>query len=153
MNKRVISIFFVFLIITSIVTPNAEAAQTKERQITYLPDGGYIETYITIIASRASYSVTGKKHRNQYNSDGDLEWSATLSGTFTYDGKTSSCTSSSCSVSISNTTNWSLVSKSASKSSNTANATITMAIKALGIIVDTPVYNLTLSCDANGNLS
>ena len=58
----------------------------------------------------------------------------------------------SCSVSISDSS-WYVVSRTASRSGNTATANLTMGRRALGVTVSTSNYTITLSCDKSGNLS
>lgn len=74
-------------------------------------------------------------------------WTVHLSGTFSYNGSSSSCTKASCSISNLDS-NWSVKSKSATKSKNTAHAKVTMHQKGGGDLSK----ELTLTCDKNGKL-
>ena len=89
---------------------------------------------------------------NHYNSADELLWKAVLTGTFTYNGTSAACTASSCNVTIYDS-NCHEISKSATKSSNTASASVTMGRKFLGITVAKNDYSISLSCDKNGVLS
>ena len=89
---------------------------------------------------------------SSYNSADELLWKAVLTGTFTYNGTSATCTASSCNVIIYDS-DWHEISKSATKSSNTASASVTMGRKFLGITIDKETFYLSLSCDKNGVLS
>ena len=86
-----------------------------------------------------------------YNSDGISKWNAVLTGSFSYNGSSATCSSSSVDVTIFDS-NWYVISKSASKSGNTASASVTMGCSYDGIMTTIPA-NLSLKCDKNGNLS
>lgn len=95
---------------------------------------------------------SGSKTYTHFNSSGTQLWSATLTASFSYNGSTASCTSANCSVSISNNA-WVVISKSCTRSGNTATANVTMGRQAAGITIQLIPITITLSCDANGNLS
>ena len=97
-------------------------------------------------------SVTGQKSYYYKNSDGVIRWTATLTGTFTYNGSTATCTAASCETSV-QSGNWSETYNHAYPSGNTAQADITMVRKVLFVTVQTETAHLTLTCDGNGNLS
>lgn len=149
--KRVICILLLVLMVVSILPVGAFAAETEE-SITYFSDGSYLIRSIDCGFGVERSKKSGSSVYSYYGNNGDLEWTATLSATFTYDGSSATCTSSSCSVSISNSA-WHLVSKSADKSGNTATGTVSMERKMLGITTGSKTINLSLSCDADGNLS
>lgn len=48
--------------------------------------------------------------------------------------------------------NWYTVSKTTTRSGNTATGVLTMGKKVLGITISQPTYTTTLTCDRNGNL-
>lgn len=95
---------------------------------------------------------TGTKVYNKRDASGALEWKAMLTASFTYTGTSATCTSASCSVSIYNSS-WYTVSNSTVRSGNTAIAYLKMGYSILGSTPITYSYTITLSCDANGNLS
>ena len=116
-----------------------------------LADGDYIVATLIPAVSRAT-QVKGKEY--VYYSSADVaEWVMTLTGTFTYDGRTSTCTSSRCTVTIYDDSGWELISKSASKSGNTVYAEATFGKIIGGITVSRPSYEITLTCDKDGNMS
>lgn len=80
------------------------------------------------------------------------QWKITLTGSFTYTGTGSTCTASSCNVTIYNSV-WSVASKSATKSGNTAYCSARMVKKYLGATILEKPCNFTLTCDKNGNVS
>ena len=78
-------------------------------------DGSYIEIIIDEGNTSARTSITKKKTATYKGSDGTALWSVTVTGTFNYNGTTSSCTSSSVETK-SYVSNWKLSNKKASKS-------------------------------------
>ena len=149
--KRVLPIFLVLTIAIFVFPMYANAAE-KENNVVYFDDGSYMTAEVITNRMRASGSVTGNKIKTYYDSEGNTKWKAVLTGSFTYTGSSATCTSASIDVTISDS-NWYVVSKSASKSGNTASASVTMGKKVAGVTVSKVSANLTLSCDANGNLS
>ena len=87
-----------------------------------------------------------------YKNENNIEqWKITLTGSFTYTGTGSTCTASSCNVTIYNSI-WSVASKSATKSGNTAYCSARMVKKYLGATILEKPCNFTLTCDKNGNV-
>lgn len=143
------SIFILAILITMGTFPFDVAAAKKDSdtsEIIMLADGDYIVVTLIPAVSRAT-QVNGKEYV-YYNSADVAEWVMTLTGTFTYDGRTSSCTSSRCTVTIYDDSGWELVSKSATKSGNTAYG---RAVFSGPNGLSVPV-NLTLTCDKDGNV-
>ena len=96
--------------------------------------------------------IVGDPKYEYFSANGDLAWKVTLKATLTYDGFTSRCTSvDNLAVNIYDS-DWSVLSKSSSKSGNTATGNVTMAKQFLIGSGNVPVI-LILSCDKNGNLS
>ena len=139
--------------ITLLPTNTYAAANLEaDTNIIYLDDGSYITVELTWADTRATNTKTATKTYTNKASNGDEQWRAVLRGTFTYTGTTVACTAASCDVTITNT-NWSIVSKSATKSGNAAVGELTMGRKFLGITVDKVPVSMRITCDANGNLS
>ena len=152
MKKRIVSALLVFFLVLTLI-PSTFAAETiNNTDIIYFEDGSYLTFTIEEIATRASGTKSGTKICSYTDSNGMVNWEAVLTGTFTYTGTTAACTASSCSITIYDDA-WYTVSKSATRSGNTANAAITMGRKVLGITVAKKDYQWSLSCDKNGNLS
>lgn len=154
MRHRFFSLLLACVLIFSVIPNAAFAAENiaSTESIITLEDGSYLEVIIISTDMRASEVKSGSKVLNHRSSEGELNWQAVLSASFTYTGTTSTCTSASCSVTIYDDT-WYQVSKSTSHSGNTATTQLTMGQKVLGVTISKPSYTLTLSCDANGNLS
>lgn len=103
------------------------------------------------IQTRADNVKTGKKNMIYKNESGEVLWTVTVIGTFTYNGKTSRCTSSNVSA-ISKKSDWKITSKSHSKYDNKATAKATAQKYFLGFSISTVNKTVTLSCDKQGNL-
>ena len=107
---------------------------------------------IEVFNMRASGSITGNKRYTYYDSDDVSQWRVTLTGKFTYTGSSATCTSSSVDVAIYDSS-WYISSKSASKSGNKATGNVKMGDRPVDVTLSIVPVNLTLTCDANGNLS
>ncbi|MFQ7311445.1 MAG: hypothetical protein ACLROL_06275 [Sellimonas sp.] len=116
--------------------------------IEYTISGNYYITTIDTNYSLLRSNVTGKKHTSYYNKSGKLLWKLTITGSFTYTGTSSKCTSAVASVS-NIAKDWSVVSKSGYPSGNSAIGTATMRLKGSQNITKT----VKLSCSKNGVLS
>lgn len=127
-----------------------EAALPSNSSTTVYDDGSYC--IITITESSTRATRTGTKHYRFYNSNDVLQWKVTVTGTFTYNGTTSSCTSASHAVTISDNA-WYISSQNSYKSGDQAIAEVTMKKKVLGIVTSTRNVSLELTCDKDGNLS
>lgn len=148
--KRTISIVLVTVLFACLFPIMAYADTSYEAA----PSGD--ECYVIVTtqeyAARSSNTKSGSKTYTGYGSENTAVWKITLSGSFTYNGTTSTCTSSSCSVAIYDSS-WRTVSRSSSKSGNTAYGTATLEHIVLGVVVSTSTHDLSLSCDKNGNLT
>jgi hypothetical protein len=123
----------------------------------YLPDGSYYETIIETSSPSFSLFATsstksGSKTVNYKNSSGTVLWYVKVSGSFTYNGSTSSCTSSTVTA-ASQSSYWTISGKSASKSGNVATASATAKRYSGSIVVQTVNETIHLTCSANGTLS
>lgn len=152
LSKHFVSVAFVLAILFTMIPFCADASQMVTTENELLPDGGYIETIVTESVSRATGTKTGTKLVRYVDADGNEQWIIRLQGTFNYNGTSASCTNAACDVTI-YADNWSFTAKSASKSGASANGSVTMVRKVLGITVSKKSYELTLTCDKDGNLS
>jgi len=151
--KRFACFFLVFLLLATIAPMTCYAAETDgEKVVARFHDGSYITEKIVVNGMRYSKVRSGDKVRTYYGGDGSVAWKVTLSASFTYTGSSAICDSASCSVSIYNSA-WYTISKSSDKSGNTAYGYATLGEKYLGVTVSKVPVSLSLSCDANGNLS
>lgn len=149
--KRLICLLL-SLILTAMVFPLVGYASENETETVYFEDGTYLKITIDAVQSRASGGKTATKTYEYNDSNGNIMWKAVLNGTFTYTGTSATCTASSCTVTVYDSS-WYQVSKSVGKSGDTANATLTMGHKLLGVTITKKTVNMTLTCDPNGNLS
>lgn len=158
--KKIIAFVLSAVIIIDIlptISANAECNST-ESEIFYYDDGSYAVITITYgLASNVEVNTSksiksGSKTFSYYDDSGALKWTATLTASFTYDGSTSSCTSANCTVTIYDS-DWYVISNNSGYTGNTATANVTMRRRYLGVTVKTVPVTITLSCDANGNLS
>ncbi len=152
--KHILKTIAIMLLVVAMLPVNIFAATniSETDNVIYLDNGDYITIDLSSVDTRASGTKTGSKTYTYRNSSGDEEWRAVLKGTFSYTGSSATCTASSCTVTITNTA-WYQVSKTASKSGASAVAELTMGRKFLGITVDKETVSMSITCDANGNLS
>lgn len=115
-------------------------------------DGSQLLEGQPIVIAQTRGGVTAQKAYHHRNSAGTILWTATVTGTFSYNGSTSSCTNASYDTQINNSS-WSEQSGNAYPSGNSAIADVVMARKLLFIVVETVPVTITLTCDKNGNLS
>ena len=153
MNKFA-KIITIVVLLVALFPMNVFASENTSHSvdIIYLEDGSYITVETQLIQTRVAYTRSANRVYTYNNNNGEEQWRAVLSATFTYNGTTSTCTASSCNVTITNTS-WYEVSKTVGKSGNTATAELVMGHKFLGITVQKETLNMSLTCDANGNLS
>ena len=145
--KRVVSVLMLVFFLFSAL-PMAGAAEAVSEERIELGDGYYLIAETFQSGARASKSVSGSKSYTCYDSAGTALWKVTLYGTFTYTGSSATCTASSISTTIYDSS-WSTGSKSASKSGNKATGSATMK---KSTVKSVPV-SLSLSCSASGSLS
>ncbi len=145
--KRVVSVLMLVFFLFSAL-PMAGAAEAVSEERIELGDGYYLIAETFQSGARASKSVSGSKPYTCYDSAGTALWKVTLYGTFTYTGSSATCTASSISTTIYDSS-WSTGSKSASKSGNKATGSATMK---KSTVKSVPV-SLSLSCSASGSLS
>lgn len=150
--KRVVTCCLLIAMIFCIIPTFGKAETVEEKVVAVFEDGSYITEEIAVTQNRASGSKAGTKSHTYYAGDGTAKWKATLTGTFTYTGTSSTCTGASCNVTIYDSA-WYTISKSATKSGNMATASVTMGQKLLGITISQISTSLSITCDANGNLS
>lgn len=149
--KKCIAVLLAFVLVCSMVPLGASASQVATNRLDF-EDGSYVIIKVTENPMRASGSKSGNKEYTFYDSNGTAHWKATLHGSYSYTGSSAKCTSSSMDVAIYKN-GWSVLSKSSSKSGNTASGYANMGEKVLGVIVREIPVSLSLTCDANGNLS
>ena len=145
--------FFVAFVLTISALPLAIGAEKYDGEslVVQFEDGSYITEKITLTQFRRGGTVSGSKEQNLYDSNGNICWKVILYGTFSYNGSSATCTSSSCDVTL-YSSDWYVISKSAGKSGNSATASVTMGELAAGVTVSRVPVSLTLKCDGKGNV-
>lgn len=159
MKKRTIAILMIIALLSVSLMPAAAESTAKEAsEIIYLDDGSYIEisgvrTIETGKSSRATTTTIGAKDVTFKNTDGEVEWTYTLTGYFTYDpGVSSTCTNATYTSDI-NANGWTLNNATATRSGNTAYGVGVYIKKVLFIKVNEIDIDISISCDSYGNLS
>lgn len=150
MKRMFIALLIAIFVCGSLPIAGAAEAVTTEK--IEFEDGSYLIVETIRNGARASHSISGSKPYTYYNESGVAQWKATLSGTFTYTGSSATCTSSSVSTTIYDSS-WSTGSKSSGKSGNKATGSVTMKKKSGGVVVKSVPVSLSLSCSANVSLS
>lgn len=151
--KRFLCCVMAMVLVAAMFPVFSSAAAYGEEVVTEVfADGSYETECVYKMQARASGTTSGSKVRNHYDSNGTLCWQFVLNGSFSYNGSSATCTSSTCSASI-YSQGWYVISKSASKSGNAASANATMGESAGGVLANQVSASLTLRCDKNGNLS
>ena len=157
MMKKLFIIVLLSCIIVSL-TGHAKSPESSDydlapiQTIIFTNNGECLEVTVPKIINSQRGTITGQKAYRYRDSDGVVQWTATLTGTFTYNGSTATCTAASCVTSV-QSGNWHETYNHAYPSGNTAQADITMVRKVLFVTVQTETAHLVLTCDANGNLS
>lgn len=164
--KRYIRIILSVFLITLICSNTAFAASSSIENIVSVTEeyeNDYIiETIIrdegsnnaTILnASTSSTTQTTTKSKTTYvkNSSGTVLWYVTVKATFTYNGLTSKCTSSSATASAP-ASGWSITSCTVSRSGNTATATA-KALCSTATASRSYTKSVTIKCSATGVVS
>lgn len=111
-----------------------------------------IEVIDLNVMTRSIQTKTAKKTGTYKNANGQVLWSVTVTGTFTYNGSTSSCTKSTVSTSVVDNA-WKIASSSSSKTGNKASAVATAKYYVGGTVVSTQTKTITLTCSQTGVLS
>lgn len=147
--KRLLSVFVALLLAFEFLPV---AGYATEVETILFDDGSYATIEIICSGTRLSGSKTGSKTYTYYNSDSVMQWKVTLTGSFTYNGASSMCTDSDITIDLYNS-NCYIVSQVAGKEGNIARGSATIGLRFLGITVEKKSASLTLTCDADGNLS
>ena len=155
-----ISILVTFTISSSAIDENITEGNIHITSATeYIPtdDGGHITVALVtknISTKSPIYIKTGDKYVTKYDTDGEIVWRYTLTGTFSVNsGISATCAD----VTYSTTDNsawWTFSDCSATTRGNKAIGTGTAEHRKLFIIVDEIVnIDISITCDKNGNLS
>lgn len=156
MKKRIfLSVLSVNLLVGTLPM-NIFASGTDEKIISIKAqeeDGIFYETVLEEESFNARSSTkSGSKTVNCKNSKGKILWSVKVHGSFTYNGKTAKCTSSTVSTTCP-ASNWKIASSSAWKDGANAMAKAIAKKYVAGIVTKTETETVTLHCSSSGKLS
>lgn len=151
MMKKIIT-----LLLTLVFILNTTYVHAYEKNInstkTYLGNDIYVETVIEEYTTYATNTKTGKKTDTYTNSSGTKIYSLSVTGTFTYNRSSATCTSSSVATTV-DAYDWKLIIKNASKSGNKAMANAIFSQYLNGNLIESRYPTITLTCSATGVLS
>ena len=150
--KKIISVICIVCIILLMPTNVHAVERELNTSYTYLGNDIYIETIIEENISLFSTQTKSCSKTLNFKNSGNILFSIKVSGTFTYTGSSSTCTSSSVTTSVTDSA-WKIMSKSASKSGNIAIGYATAKRYMFGFVVETRNETATLTCSATGVLS
>lgn len=148
--KRICAAILCFIMFIPFVCTQASASESKDilvkQTIEVLDNGDIVSTEIYECAVQPRSGKTGYATYTYKNSAGTKIWMLTITGSFTYNGVTSTATSAEASVHIYDA-NAKTVSKSAYTSGATATGTATVSY-----LHSQVTGSASVSCDKNGNL-
>lgn len=150
---------FCFFSPVSTASVQAACVVPSSKEIVMLANGDYLETVITDVPTLSSgissfsttRSVTKTKTTYYKNTNGVTLWSLSIRASFTYNGRTSRCTSCSHSTTCPASA-WRIKSVSSSRSGNSATAVAT-ATHFLGTTARDFTRSVTIYCSSNGTVS
>lgn len=125
---------------------------TVSRTVTYYGDGSRDETIMILETSERGGTITAYVDRDHYSSSNEHVWRVRLTGTFTYNGTTSSCTAASTACTFYKS-GWSVMSEHTNHTGSTASNAVLLGKKIAGVTLPVTEVNLTLTCDKDGHLS
>lgn len=151
--KKVLILFLTLttFCFASIESSNALSSQAIVTQT--FDDGSYIEETIVEEHSLTRATTTKTKTATFKSETGEIRWSVSVKGTFSYNGSTATCTKSEVSTKNYSST-WRLSNAKASKSGNKASASVTAKqYTSDGKYSRTINKTVTLTCSPKGVLS
>ncbi len=140
--------------LTVFVLPVTANATDSNKSVVHYADGSYSIISITYDDEQTGISLAstqstrkGTKTEDHFTNSGDLAWTFTVYGEFTYNGRTATATDADYSYQI-YISDWSFVSGSSSYSGSTARATGKFSWNGIPDSI-----SLSLTCSADGVLS
>ena len=139
-----------------VVTVEMSIPKNPQQDPTYTnvvrgPDG----TLRVVIMDAAGRPIpqrkTATKTTRFFSADGTLQWTMSVTATFTYDGLCVSCSDIITDISIENKDAWCVINETASET--VPSLDVTFGRITLGVITSMPEFSLALECDYLGNLS
>lgn len=152
-SKKILMVLLTISLLFAQCIPVLAASQLETTvQREYLDDGSgnYYETVVTKSNGLLKTTQTYYAKKTFKNASGTALWYVQVTGKFSYNGSSCTCTSASSSAGSYNS-NWKIISHSASRSGNSATAYATAKRYTLGVPVETQNTSITLHCDSNGN--
>ena len=150
--KKSFPVFLLIAVLIVCMISPAAATSGITQEITYLEDGSYIVTTLRVNRNARMSFVSGNKSDSYYSVNGSLQWTYTVYASFTYDGVAADCYSSSSDISYYDPY-WTCLSERVSPSGNTVYGSASFQRTVLGIVTNNESSYITISCDANGNIS
>ena len=146
--KKTLILLFSFLFIFASTFP-VKASEIQSINSTNIESS--TEENIVATLSRSSSTKSAKRTYTYKTSSGKILWTITVTGTFTYNGSSSSCTKASVSTTCPSIT-FKLASKSATKHNSTATATASFKQYNDSVYLRTITRSVSISCDKSGKL-
>lgn len=143
MKKIILISCFVFSLLISTTLDTYASSYSYKESISVIENNE---------VSRSVKKITAKKTRDYKNAAGATQFSIVITGTFTYNGKSSSCIDASAKV-TNIRTGWKAISVSGSKSANKAIGKAVIANYFNGIEIGRQTASVSLICNSVGNLS
>lgn len=161
MNKFKSILLSLLMLLTFLATPSFADAASNE-SVTYLDDGSYMVTTIIeeptlqkpsgMQTNATSTTRTISKQVNYYNGSNQVMWYVKATGSFTYNGTTAKCNSSSVKAE-SLVSTWKMSKLSSARSGATAYAAATAKFYMAGVLMQTVDELVSLTCSPNGKFS
>ena len=128
LKKAASSLVLCLFLAWNLMPVSAQTVPESSCAVSYIeevyPDGSYWEVTIeehAVPSLRAAQSKSGSKTRKYMDKNGKVLWSITVTGRFTYNGASASCTKSSVSI-LDASINWTVSDQTAWRSKATAYA-------------------------------
>lgn len=161
MNKFKSILLSLLMLFTFLATPSFANAASNE-SVTYFDDGSYMVTTIIeeptlqkpsgMQTNATSTTKTMCKQVNYYNGSNQVMWYVIATGTFTYNGTTAKCNSSSVKAE-SLVSTWKMSKLSSARSGATAYAAATAKHYMAGLVINTIDELVSLTCSPSGKFS
>lgn len=157
--KKVLLMLIVYNLFTlpviSVKANNFNNDENKQiyKNIEYVGNGIVEETIIEeTVSMKSTRTIKSGTKTINYKHGSTILWSVSVTGTFSYNGKSSSCTNSSVKADSRNR-DWKIVNKSSSKNGSTAIGKATAKKYMLGVCIQTINETVKLTCSSTGRLS
>ena len=152
--KKTFLLFLLIIMMIPLYTMVAFSVDECNIEYEFFEDGSYavivIQKETPLLAK--SGSVTETKTYKYYDNNHNLDWTASITASFTYNGTTAICTYVSKSTPIKDSS-WRCTAASCNKSGATATGSFTFKNYVLGVPVKTINKTLTLTCSPNGTIT